>query len=212
MSPVTHWQMWHCFVDSTFHEKTSIRTFWIRFIHNLKMSCDTLTNAPLLSFAQFPPKQLFSFGIVSQTQEVKFCGWVESLRSRESNNIHVKQYIHMILEYTHDMTSFEKMSWFEHWKHAFLKVIRVSCKVLYQHCMLLRYVGIVFWMQKNQRSVQTANFTVFTTCGRELPVEKTYLWWKLKKRKRIFLTVFHQYDLNRVYHEIADVLRIPKML
>ena len=45
-------------------------------------------------------------------------------------------------------TSFEKMSWFEYWKHAFLKVIRVSCKVLYQHCMLLRYVGIVFWMQK----------------------------------------------------------------
>ena len=35
-------------------------------------------------------------------------------------------------------TSFEKMSWFEYWKHAFLKVIRVSCKVLYQYCMLLR--------------------------------------------------------------------------
>ena len=63
-----------------------------------------------------------------------------------------------------------------------------------------------------KETVQTANFTVFTMCGKELPVEKTYLWWKLKKRKRIFLTVFHQYDLNRVYHEIADVLRIPKML
>ena len=34
------------------------------------------------------------------------------------------------------MTSFEKMSWFEYWKHAFLKVIRMGCKVLCQHCML----------------------------------------------------------------------------
>ena len=71
------------------------------------------------------------------------------------------------------MTSFEKMSWFEYWKQAFLKVIRVGYKVLYQHCMLLRCVGIVFWMQKIQRKVQTANFTVFTMCSRELPAEKT---------------------------------------
>ena len=88
-------------------------------------------------------------------------------------------------------TSFEKMSWFEYWKQAFLKVIRVGYKVLYQHCMLLRCVGIVFWMQKIQRKVQTANFTVFTMCGRELPAEKTYFWWKLEKRKRIFLNDFH---------------------
>ena len=58
-------------------------------------------------------------------------------------------------------TSFEKMSWFEYWKHAFLKVIKVSCKVLYQHCMLLRYVGIVFWMQKNQRNSSNGQFHCF---------------------------------------------------
>ena len=58
-------------------------------------------------------------------------------------------------------TSFEKMSWFEYWKHAFLKVIRMSSKVLYQHCMLLRYVGIVFWMQKIQRNSSNGQFHCF---------------------------------------------------
>ena len=58
-------------------------------------------------------------------------------------------------------TSFKKMSWFEYWKHAFLKVIRMSCKVLYQHFMLLRYVGIVFWMQKNQRNSSNGQFQCF---------------------------------------------------
>ena len=56
---------------------------------------------------------------------------------------------------------FEKMSWFEYWKHVFLKVIRVGCKLLYQHCMLLRYVGIVFWMQKIQRNSSNGQFHCF---------------------------------------------------
>ena len=59
------------------------------------------------------------------------------------------------------MTSFEKMSWFEYWKHVFLKVIRVSCKLLYQHCMLVRYVEIVFWMQKIQRNSSNGQFHCF---------------------------------------------------
>ena len=57
-----------------------------------------------------------------------------------------------------------------------------------------------------------SSFSVFTMCGRELPAEKTYFWWKLAKQKRIFLNVCHKYDLNRVYHEKADVQSIPKML
>ena len=66
--------------------------------------------------------------------------------------------------------------------------------------------------KKFNEKAQTVNFSVFTMCGRELPAEKTYFWWKLAKRKRIFLNVFHWYDLNRVYHEKADVQSIPKML
>ena len=34
----------------------------------------------------------------------------------------------------------------------------------------------------------------------------------LRKRKRIFLNVFHCYDLNKVYHKKADVQSITKML
>ena len=67
------------------------------------------------------------------------------------------------------MTSFEKMSWFEYWKHAFLKVIRVSCKVLYQHCMLLRYVEIVFWMQKIQRNSSNGQFHCFHYVRKRAP-------------------------------------------
>ena len=109
-------------------------------------------------------------------------------------------------------TSFEKMSWFEYWKHAFLKVIRMSSKVLYQHCMLSRYVGIVFWMQKIQRNSSNGQFHCFHYVRKRAPcAEMTYFWWKLEKRKRIFLNDFHQYDLNEVYHEKADVLGFPKM-
>ena len=71
---------------------------------------------------------------------------------------------------------------------------------------------LYFECKKFKETVQTVNFTVFTMCGRELPAEMTYFWWKLKKRKCIFLNDFHQYDLNEVYHEKADVLSIPKML
>ena len=71
---------------------------------------------------------------------------------------------------------------------------------------------LYFECKKFEETVQTVNFTVFTMCGRELPAEMSYFWWKLEKRKRIFLNDFHQYDLNGVYHEKADVLRIPKML
>ena len=63
-----------------------------------------------------------------------------------------------------------------------------------------------------KKSKETVQTVIFTMCGRELPAEMTYFWWKLEKRKRIFLYDFHQYDLNGVYHEKADVLRIPKML
>ena len=70
---------------------------------------------------------------------------------------------------------------------------------------------LYFECKKIKETVQTANFTVFTMCGRELPAEMTYFRWKLEKRKRIFLNVFHQYDLNGVYHEKADVLGFPKM-
>ena len=71
---------------------------------------------------------------------------------------------------------------------------------------------LYFECKKFKETVQTVNFTVFTMCRRELPAEMTYFWWKLKKRKRIFLNVLQQYDLNGVYHEKADVLGIPKML
>ena len=45
--------------------------------------------------------------------------------------------------------------------------------------------------RKFNEKAQTVNFSVFTMCGRELPAEKTYFWWKLGKRKHIFLNVFH---------------------
>ena len=64
---------------------------------------------------------------------------------------------------------------------------------------------LYFECKKFKETVQTANFTVFTMCGRELPAEKTYFWWKLEKRKRIFLNIFHQYDLNGVYHEKRQI-------
>ena len=94
-------------------------------------------------------------------------------------------------------TSFEKMSWFECCTNI------VCCQDMWE---------LYFECKKIKETVQTVNFTVFTMCGRELPAEMTYFWWKLEKRKRIFLNDFHQYDLNGVYHEKADVLRIPKML
>ena len=70
---------------------------------------------------------------------------------------------------------------------------------------------LYFECKKIKETVQTANFTVFTMCGRELPAEMTYFWWKLEKRKRIFLNDSYLYDLNRVYHEKADVLSFLKM-
>ena len=48
---------------------------------------------------------------------------------------------------------------------------------------------LYFECKKFKEKVQTVNFTVFTMCGRELPAEMTYFWWKLEKRKRIFLNV-----------------------
>ena len=45
--------------------------------------------------------------------------------------------------------------------------------------------------KKFNEKAQTVNFSVFTMCGRELPAEETHFWWKLAKRKRIFLDVSH---------------------
>ena len=59
-------------------------------------------------------------------------------------------------------------------------------------------------IRKFNEKAPTINFSVFTMCGRELSAEKTYFWWKLAKRKRIFLNAFHWYDLNRVYHENGE--------
>ena len=50
---------------------------------------------------------------------------------------------------------------------------------------------LYFECKKFKETVQTVNFTVFTMCSRELPAEKPYFWWKLAKRKRIFLNVSH---------------------
>ena len=44
--------------------------------------------------------------------------------------------------------------------------------------------------KKLNEIAQTVKFTVFTMCGRELPDEKGYFWWKLVKRNRIFELVF----------------------
>ena len=85
-----------------------------------------------------------------------------------------------------DKTSFEKMSWFEYWKHAFLKVIRMSSKVLYQHCMLLRYVGIVFWMQKIQRNSSNGQFHCFHYVRKRAPCWKDLFLMETRETKTHF--------------------------
>ena len=89
-----------------------------------------------------------------------------------------------------DTTSFEKMSWFEYWKHAFLKVIRMSSKVLYQHCMLLRYVGIVFWMQKIQRNSSNGQFHCFHYVRKRAPCWKDLFLMETRETKTHFSQCF----------------------
>ena len=88
------------------------------------------------------------------------------------------------------MTSFEKMSWFEYWKHAFLKVIRMSSKVLYQHCMLSRCVGIVFWMQKNQRNSSNGQFHCFHYVRKRAPCWNDLFLMETRETKTHFSQCF----------------------
>ena len=89
-------------------------------------------------------------------------------------------------------TNFEKMSWFEYWKHTFLKVIRVRCKVLYQHCILLRYVGIVFWIQKNQRHSSNSQFHCFhyQLCAEESSLLKRPIFDGNSRNENAFFSMF----------------------
>ena len=87
-------------------------------------------------------------------------------------------------------TSFEKMSWFEYWKHAFLKVIRMSSKVLYQHCMLSRYVGIVFWMQKIQRNSSNGQFHCFHYVRKRAPCWNDLFLMETRETKTHFSQCF----------------------
>ena len=96
-----------------------------------------------------------------------------------------------------DMTSFEKMSWFEYWKHAFLKVIRMSSKVLYQHCMLSRCVGIVFWMQKIQRNSSNGQFHCFHYVRKRAPCWNDLFLMETRETKTHFSQWFPPVWPNR---------------
>ena len=62
----------------------------------------------------------------------------------------------------------------------------------------MKYKLVYLYLFKE--TVQTANFTVFTMCGRELPAEKPYFWWKLKKLKRTFLNVKARSNFKKKIH------------
>ena len=110
------------------------------------------------------------------------------------------------------MTSFEKMSWFEYWKHAFLEVIRMSSKVLYQHCMLVRYVGIVFWMQKIQRNSSNSQFHCFRYVRKRAHFE-AYVsnfskhLWKLAISQKLWVPAHSEVSLSGTMTAKMNVFR-----